>query len=87
MSRPMEVLLVTEHTGFWVAVYRAALTILLLSLLGGWTLMLLLPLAHEVLHMPYLHPAYWPCVALVAVSRCTVASVIGSTKPTRKVAR
>jgi hypothetical protein len=55
---------------------RRLITGLLVSvvavLLNGICLMVLVPLAHEVVGTPLLRPGYWPCVAAVLLARTIV---------------
>jgi hypothetical protein len=51
------------------------------ALLGGWWLMLLLPLLTETAGWPALAPGYWRCVALVALARLLLGTVCGRVRP------
>jgi uncharacterized membrane-anchored protein len=47
-------------------------SLVLAPLVAGFALMLLVPLAHEVLGTPDLQPGYWPSVAVVALTMWTI---------------
>lgn len=76
MTGPVEVVLVTRREKRpGVAFVSSLLGLLGAGFVNGWLLMLLLPIAAEVLGTPDRHPGYFPCVALALVVRGLIAGI------------
>jgi len=79
---PLEVVLVSQASE---RKYRKAAVLLLtgtvLVLLGGAGLMWLLPLASEVVGTPRRTPGYWPCVAVLTLTRLVFRSAFSTVSP------
>lgn len=84
MTGPVEVVLVDrKQPKPWVSLARKLLIGLpIIGLLAGLFLMLLLPLAHETLGTPDLHPGYWRCVGVMLLARAVVHLLVHELRPT-----
>jgi hypothetical protein len=75
-----EVIVVKRKQTTATLVGRFLGVLIVAPLITGLCLMLLLPLAHEVLGTPDLHPGYWQCVALSFLLRAVVGGIARSTQ-------
>jgi hypothetical protein len=83
MTSPLEVVLVARREqSLWAGLIRSTLMLLMAGLLGGFALMLLLPLASDTFRWSRVAPGYWPCVALIVLTRVTVHDAVGRFLPT-----